>query len=66
MQNVDFYQTPQPPPPPPKKKVKINIKNIPQEKSFISWMLLIAIYITLTVKKFCYDYIPMEIGILQN
>lgn len=52
--------------PPPQKKVKINIKNIPQEKSFISWMLLIAIYITLTVKKFCYDYIPMEIGILQN
>lgn len=52
--------------PPPPKKVKINIKNIPQEKSFISWMLLIAISITLTVKKFCYDYIPMEIGILQN
>lgn len=52
--------------PPPQKKVKINIKNIPQEKSFISWMLLIAIYITLTVKNFCYDYIPMEIGILQN
>lgn len=52
--------------PPPQKKVKINIKNIPQEKSFISWMLLIAIYITLTVKNFCCDYIPMEIGILQN